>query len=198
MFGFGTRIEEAVNFYERNPNWSKMGKMIRDLRSCIDAVEDIDYLDNDQVYLLGNTIGGSVSLIAAALDSRVAGVAAVAAFSPWRTSNKQYETLRTYSHLHGFIPRLGLFAENPKNVPVDFSEIIAAAAPKPVLLIAPDIDRYTDIPALKSSMKLVSRIYELYGKKDQLLIKYPHEINRMTKEMYGEVGDFFEGLVKSR
>src|SRR5690606_29840991 len=100
------------------PHWSKMGKMVRDVRSCIDAVEDIHYLDAKRIYLLGNTIGGSVSLMTAALDNRVAGVATVAAFSPWRTSNGQYESIRVYSHLHGFIPRLGLFADNPQRTPV--------------------------------------------------------------------------------
>src|SRR5690606_30613723 len=30
MYGFGTRIEEARNFYKRYPHWSKMGKMVRD------------------------------------------------------------------------------------------------------------------------------------------------------------------------
>lgn len=196
MFGFGTRIEEATKFYQRNPQWSKMGKIIRDLRGCIDAVEDIDYLDNNHIYLLGNTIGGSVSLMTAALDSRVAGVATVAAFSPWRTSNKQYESIRTYSHLHGFIPRLGFFAERPQDAPVDFAEIIAAVAPRPVLLIAPDADRYTDIEALKSSMDKVASVYTLYGQKNNFHTTYPHELNRMTKEMYSRVGDFFMRLTK--
>jgi len=197
MFGFGTRIEEATNFYQRHPKWSKMGKMIRDVMGCIDAVEDLDYLDNEQVYLLGNTIGGSVSLMTAALDPRVAGVATVAAFSPWRTSNHQYESLKTYSHLHGFIPRLGFFAENPQGVPLDFGEIIAAAAPKPLLIIAPDLDRYTNIPDLKNAMRPVSNIYKLYGNEDQFIVTYPHEINRMTREMYKEVADFFLDLVKT-
>src|SRR5690606_36358551 len=164
MFGFGTRIEEATKFYDRQPQWSKMGKMVRDLRSCIDAVEDFEYLDNNRVYLLGNTIGGAVSLITAALDQRVAGVAVVAAVSPWRTSNNQYESLRTYSHFHGFIPRLGFFADIPQEAPVDFGEIIAAAAPKPMLIIAPDRDRYTDIDAFRSMMAPVGNVYRLYGK----------------------------------
>ncbi|HEY0669541.1 MAG TPA: alpha/beta fold hydrolase, partial [Sphingobacteriaceae bacterium] len=198
MVGFGTRIEEGTYFYKRHPEWSTMGKMVRDVMGSIDAVEDLDYLDKNHVYLLGNTIGGSVSLITAALDSRVAGVATVAAFSPWRTSNQQYESLRTYSHLHGFIPRLGFFAEKPQTVPVDFGEIIAAAAPKPLLVIAPDLDRYTDIPKLKNAMRPVSNVYQLYGKKDQFILTHPHEINRMTKQMYKEVGDFFQNLVKNR
>lgn len=194
LFGFGTRMEEATDFYQRHPHWSKMGKMVRDLQACMDAVEDLDYLDASRMYLLGNTIGGSLSLITAALDPRVAGIATVAAFSPWRSSNEQYESLRTYSHLHGFIPRLGFFAENPQNAPVDFGEIIAAVAPKPVLLIAPDADRYTDIKTLQGVMGKVSRVYDLYGKKSSLQVQYPHEINRMTKEMYREAGNFFAQL----
>lgn len=198
MFGFGTRIEEATKFYQRNPQWSKMGKMVRDLQACIDAVEDVSYLDESRIYLLGNTIGGSVSLITAALDSRVAGVATVAAFSPWRASNPQYESLRTYSHLHGFIPRLGPFVNNPQDAPVDFDEIIAAAAPKPILLIVPDADRYTDIKAIKKSIDKVSNLYSLYGKKNNLQVAFPHEINRMTKDMYTQAGDFFVQLAKSK
>lgn len=194
LFGFGTRIEEATRFYTRQPQWSKMGKMVRDLRSCIDAVEDIDYLDNNRVYLLGNTIGGAVSLITAALDQRVAGVAVVAATSPWRASDSRYESLRTYSHFHGFIPRLGFFAEKPQEAPVDFGEVIAAAAPKPMLIIAPDRDRYTDTDALKKMMSPVSNVYSLFGKSDQLVVQHPREINRMTQEMYREVGTFFHRL----
>src|SRR5690606_6586538 len=108
-----------------------------------------DYLDSQHVYLLGNTIGGSVSLMTAALDDRVAGIATVAAFSPWRSANERYPTVSNYARLYGFIPRLGAFTENPRDVPVDFGEILAAVAPRPVLLIAPELDRHTDLPALK-------------------------------------------------
>lgn len=199
MYGFGTRIWEAKNFYLRYPEWSKMGKMITDVKGCIDAIEDLDYLDEDHIYLLGNTIGGSVSLMTAALDDRVAGVATVAAFSPWRSSNSQYESLRTYSHLHGFIPKLGVFAENPQSTPVDFGEIIAAAAPKPMLILAPDLDRYTDILELKKMMKPVSEVYRLYQKQEQLKVKYPAgETNRMTVEMYDEVAAFFSALYEKK
>ncbi|SFB82351.1 Serine aminopeptidase, S33 [Parapedobacter composti] len=194
MYGFGTRIEEATHFYQRYPKWSKMGKMVRDIRSCIDAVEDLDFVDEKHVYLLGNTIGGSVSLFAAVLDKRVAGVATVAAFSPWRTSNSQYESLRTYSHLHGFIPKLGFFADSPSDVPVDFGELLAAVAPTPILIIAPDIDRHTDIEALKRAMVPVSQVYDLYGKQEHLIVDYPHEINRLTTEMFPEIGVFFRSL----
>lgn len=198
MYGFGTRIEEAKNFYTRYPKWSKMGKMVRDLRSCIDAAEDLDYLDNDRIYLLGNAIGGSVSLMTAALDDRVAGVATVGAFSPWRTANSQYESIRTYSHLHGFIPRLGFFATQPENVPVDFGEIMAMLAPKPVLIVAPDMDPHTDQQALQDVIDSVRPVYRLYGKEKQLYTLYPHDINRLSRDQYGQISGFFVRLINEK
>lgn len=198
LYGFGTRIEEAKHFYIRYPEWSKMGKMVRDLRSCIDAVEDISYLDDGRIYLLGNAIGGSVSLLTAALDNRVAGVATVAAFSPWRTSDAQFETLRTYSHLHGFMPRLGFFAADPGSAPVDFGEIIAAAAPTPMLIIAPRLDYHTDHPALKNMLVPAGRVYDLLGGKNQLKTTYPDDINRLSRDKYGEVSAFFTDLLNNK
>ncbi len=195
-YGFGTRIEEAQGFYTRTPDWSKMGKYISDIKGSIDGLETLEYVDKKHIYLLGNTLGGSISLMTAALDQRVAGVATVAAFSPWRTSNKQYESLKTHSHLHGNIPRLGFFAARPMDAPVDFGEIIAAIAPRPAMIIAPGLDRYTDITALKATLAPVFKVYGLYRSEANLVTKYPHEINRMTEDMYKEVSRFFTGLLK--
>lgn len=195
MYGFGTRIEEAKNFYTRYPKWSKMGKMVRDLRSCIDAAEDLDYLDNDRIFLLGNAIGGSVSLMTAALDDRVAGVATVAAFSPWRTSDTEYESIRVYSHLHGFMPRLGFFAEQPDQVPVDFGEIMAVIAPKPVLIVAPDMDPHTDRKSLQKVLASVRSVYSLHNEEKQLQTAYPHDINRLSRDQYGLISAFFMKLL---
>src|SRR5699024_7668315 len=152
MFGFGTRMEEAVNFYQRHPAWSKMGKMVSDVQSVLDGLEQIENVDTSRVFALGNTLGGTVGVYATALDERIKALVSVAGFSPYRTSTSQYESIRNMSHLHGLIPRLGLFAEEPQGVPVDFSEILACIAPRPMMVIAPTLDRYTDMSALKNSI----------------------------------------------
>ncbi len=195
MCGFGTRLEEGTYFYERFPEWSKMGKMVVDVKSCVDALGTFDFIDTKHIFLLGNTIGGSVALMSAARDERVAGLAVVSAFSPWRASNKQHESLRTYSHLHGFLPRLGFYAENPQDVPVDFAEIISCIAPRPLMIISPSLDRYADPDDVKAAMKSVGNVYEVFGKPGNLLFRTPLEINRMTEEMNEEVAGYFEGIV---
>lgn len=191
LFGFGARMEEALYFYERYPAWSKMGKMTRDIRACVDAVQAFEFLDQDRIFLLGNTIGGSLALMSAALDERVAGVAVVAAFSPWRKSNRTYKSLRTYSHLHGFIPRLGFFAADPRQAPVDFGEIMACIAPRPLLVVSPELDRYADQGAVKNTMQKVQGIYDLYGQSGRLFFETPREMNRITGEMYPVITTFF-------
>ena len=72
LFGCGTRIQEAQYFYQRFPKWSKMGKMVNDVSACIDALETMTSIDSKHIFVLGNTLGGSIGLIAAAQDQRIA------------------------------------------------------------------------------------------------------------------------------
>lgn len=190
MFGFGTRMEEAVNFYQRHPAWSKMGKMVSDVQSVLDGLEQIENVDTSRVFALGNTLGGTVGVYATALDERIKALVSVAGFSPYRTSTSQYESIRNMSHLHGLIPRLGLFAEEPQGVPVDFSEILACIAPRPMMVIAPTLDRYTDMSALKNSINASKNVYELLGD-DRLKLYQPKDINRLSPETLGEIIQFF-------
>lgn len=196
MCGFGTRLDEGTYFYERFPEWSKMGMMVGDVRSCVDALETFSIIDPKHIFLLGNTIGGSVALMAAARDERIAGVAVVSAFSPWRTSKPSYESIRTYSDKHGFIPRLGFFASRPNDTPVDFGEIISCIAPRPLMVIDPTLDRYADQEAVQNTMKSVESVYSLYGKRDRLKFQTPLEINRLTEEMDKDIVDFYSGQLQ--
>lgn len=192
MFGFGTRLEEALYFYSRHKAWSKMGKMVTDVSACVDAVGSFDFLDPDRVYVVGDTIGGAVGLMAAARDPRIAGVAVVAAFSPWRSSNSRYESIRLFSHWHGFMPRLGLFADRPEEAPVDYPEILAALAPRKLMVVAPTLDRHSNGEAVTRTLEQVAKVYELHGARDRLRISRPTEINRMMPAMEEEILRFLK------
>ena len=197
MCGFGTRLEEGTYFYQRFPGWSKMGMLVSDVKACTDALETFDYIDSKHIFLLGNTIGGSVALMAAAQDERIAGVAVISAVTPWRTSNSRYESLKTYSHQHGFIPKLGFFADHPKDAPVDFGEIISCIAPRPLMIISPTLDRYADQDAVQNTMKAVENVYGLYGKKERLIFQRPLEINRMNETMNIDVANFYSNILNN-
>ncbi len=193
QIGFGTRIEEGRLFYERFPNWSKMGRMVADVRYSVDALSEVEFIDPQKIYTAGYALGATVGLYSAALDERIAGTISVCGFSPMRsnTPGKSAEGIYEYSHLHGLIPRLGFFVGQESRIPYDFDEILACIAPRPVFIIAPSWDQYTDIKDIKLCVDEVRNVYDLFKAKDKLEIFTPEDYNRFSPEMQQKVIQWF-------
>jgi len=194
QIGFGTRVRDAREFYRRYPKWSLMGKMVSDTRAAIDAASALETIDSKRILVLGYALGAKVGLIAAALDDRVKGVAAVAGFDPLRldTKDKGTEGIRQHSHLHGLIPRFGFFVDHEDRLPVDFDEILAAVAPRSVLIVAPELDRYARVEDVRSEVDQSRRIYVSLGRPDALRIETPREFSRFPHSLQEEVFDWLD------
>ena len=184
LIGFGSRIEEGRLFYERFPNWSKMGKMVADLRSAIDELSGLELVNKEKMFVAGYSLGATVGLYGAAMDERIAGVISVSGFSPMRTDypGKTTEGIQSYSHLHGLIPRLGFFVGQESRIPYDFHEILALIAPRPLLVVAPTWDQFASVEDIRQSIEEVSQVYRLYGSSN-IQLHTPEDYNRFSSEM---------------
>lgn len=189
QIGFGTRIEEGKYFYERFPHWSKMGRMTADVRWAVDALQEIEFIDPEQIWLVGYTLGGAVGLYSAALDERVAGVVSVSGFSPMRTNTpgKTAEGIYEYSHLHGLIPRLGFFAGKEEHIPYDFGEIMGCIAPRPLMVISPTWDQYTHYDDVQKSINAVKKVYSLHQAEKEIEFIAPEDYNRFSPDIQQEI-----------
>jgi len=138
----GSRQEERRDFYTRYPKWSLMGKMVLDARHAIDAALANPDVDPKRFSLVGFGMGGMVATFTAALDERAASAASASGFAPFRSDTDASGTggLHRWSHLYGWLPRLGGFVGHETDVPVDFPEILSAIAPRPFLAVAPKLD----------------------------------------------------------
>jgi dienelactone hydrolase len=185
MIGFGNRLEEGTRFYNRYPHWSKMGKMVTDVRGAVDALSNLPFVDRTKIYVSGYSLGATVSLYAAALDPRIAGVVSVCGFTPMRTDvqGRGTEGIMAYSHLHGLLPRLGFFVGNESRLPYDFNEILACIAPRPVLVIAPLLDKDAHPEDIQKCIDDVSGVYGIYGKNRNIELFTPEDYNRFSPEM---------------
>jgi len=184
MVGFGSRVEEAFHFYDRYPHWSMMGKMVADTRSIINDICDrMPFIDSSNIYLTGYSLGGTVALFTAALDSRVKGTAVLSAFSSFRDVSKGTEGIRSYSDLHGLIPRLGFFIGNERRIPVDFGDIISCIAPRSLLIIAPEQDRHHPIATVRKTMLTISGKYNREHSFDKLTFLQPNTYNHYTDNL---------------
>ena len=190
--GTGARKDERQRFYEENPGWSLMGKMVHDARHAIDAAQWLSGGKEKRVYLYGYAMGGSVALLTAALDDRVHGVASVAGFTPFRTDVAERRTggIRRLSHLYGWIPRLGHFIGNEDRIPVDFDEILASIAPRRTLVIAPSLDRYAAFDEVLLSVYGAREASAARGDEAAIELMILYEENRLTNEMQKAVVDW--------
>ena len=93
------------------------------------------------------------------------------------------EGIRAYSHLHGLLPRLGFFVGNEGRTPYDFHEIIASIAPRPILVIAPTMDKDAVLPDVTLAVEKARNIYSLYGAPDNLQLSTPDDFSRYSPAM---------------
>lgn len=166
QFGFGDRLLEGGEFYEKYPKWSKLGRMVYDVRCAVDFVHGAGIVDGtrpefdkEQVVLLGYSLGGMVALHSAALDQRVTAVASFCGFTPMRTDtdNKSTGGTRRWWEWHGLQPKLGLFLGSEEKIPYDYDDLLRAIAPRPTLVYSAKKDRHVDAKDVAACLDRVKR-----------------------------------------
>ncbi len=187
--GFGSRMSESGPFYDRYPHWSQMGRMVEDARAAIDALEKDSLVDPQRIYLFGYSMGGAVGIYTAALDSRVKGLVSICGFTPMRSDTADRGTggIARYSHEHPLIPRLGFFVGHENQIPYDFPELLGSLAPRPVLVVQPQLDRDATPADVQSAIEQAKKVYALYGSAAKLQLQDPWDYNRLPTRMQDEI-----------
>jgi len=196
QLAFGTRGPHFRNFYQRYPHWSLMGRMVCDTRGVIDALCALDCVDHSRIFMMGYALGGKVGLMVAALDERVKAVASVCGFDPlkYTAPGDGTEGVGHYSRLHGLLPRLGFFAGEESRLPFDYDRVLALVAPRPVLVVAPRLDRYTRVEAAQSEVEQARKVYQLLGRPEALRLDTPVDFNRFMEDRQQQVIDWIAQL----
>ncbi len=179
--GFGARMAELGPFYDRTPQWSQLGRMIADTRAAIDALEKDANVDAQNISLFGYTLGGAVALHTAALDPRVRSVVSVSGFTPMRTDTSAKPTggLARFSIERPLVPKLGLFIGREAEIPYDYDDLLAATAPRPVLVVQPSMDRDATPADVRAAVATARQAYAAQNAADKLTLHEPHDYQRM-------------------
>ena len=190
--GFGSRLTETGPFYDRYPHWSHMGRMVEDVRTAVDALEKDSLVDPKHIYVFGYSMGATVGLYAAALDPRIQGVVSIAGFTPMRTDTAAKGTggVARYSNERDLMPRLGFFVGHEAQIPYDFHELLGLIAPRPVLVVQPQLDRDATPADVKTAVDEAKKVYALYGASDKLGFREPWDYNRLPDRLQDEAIDW--------
>ncbi len=186
--GFGTRMSETRPFYQRYPQWSRMGRLVEDVRMAVDALQADKLVDPEQISIFGYSLGGMVGLYATALNPHIKSLVSICGFTPMRTDTAESGTggLARFCDERGLIPRLGFFVGHEKHIPYDYHDLMGLIAPRPVMVVQPLLDRDA-IPAdVRTSVEQASKVYALYGAADKLKLWEPWDYNRLPDYMQNE------------
>jgi hypothetical protein len=84
------------------------------------------------------------------------------------------------------MPRIAIeYANNPRNMPFDFPDVIASLAPRALFVNAPKGDDNFDVSGVADCVAVAAKAYERAGAADRLAAVFPdggHDFGRPERE----------------
>ena len=93
-------------------------------------------------------------------------------------------------------PKLGFFVGSESRIPYDFHEMLSCIAPRPILVIAPKLDKDAHHDDIKKCLSEVAKIYNLYGAIDNIQMYEPNDFNRLSSEMRDKMYSWLSEMLK--
>jgi pimeloyl-ACP methyl ester carboxylesterase len=185
QLGYGRRTEEVEEFYRRHPNWSLLGKLVRDAQAAVDALSLLPFVDAQQLGGVGYGLGSMVGLHLGALDERLASFVSVCGPPSFQLDTDENRTggILRWSQQHMLLPKLGYFIGHEDRVPYDMSDLLACFAPRPVLVVSPQLDRDAPPDLVTPAVEAARQVYARHGAADRLAQLAPEDYNRLGPEM---------------
>ena len=158
MLGFGNRIEEGTRFYQRYPHWSKMGKMVLDVRGAVDAWRTL--MRRSRADLRGGVFAGgygrSLCRGFGRADSR-GGFDRRLHADAHQYRGKRHRGDSGVQPFARAVAAAGILPGEEARIPYDFHEILACIAPRPLLVIAPTMDKDAVLEDVKYCVEQAGR-----------------------------------------
>lgn len=201
---------DAIPFYTAHPRWSLLGKMIADVSRAIDYLRTLDFVDPARIACAGHSHGGITTIFGLALEPRLAAGASNCGFDTFRIDGNVWR----WSHATALMPMLGFYISSPYitmdryrampdseviQVPFELHEVLALAAPRPLLLSTSD-DDFVFPNAGWSARMAVARLQDVYaahGRLESLDHTYFSGGHRLPPPVARRMYDWLERVLRT-
>ncbi len=162
---------------------------------AVDVLQSLPEVDPKRIGVIGHSLGGHNALFAAVFDPRIKAVVTSCGFNSFFAYAGG--NLAGWSHA-GYMPRIAsVYGKDPKQMPFDFTEILAAVAPRPIFISAPMKDSNFPVTGVMDCVAAAKPVYGLFGAEDRLVVRYPpggHDFPAQTRE---EAYRWLDGVLKA-
>lgn len=162
---------------------------------AIDVLETLPEVDTSRIGSIGHSLGGYNTLFLGLFDPRVKVMVSSAgynAFPDYAASKYGGGDLKNWG-IDKHMRRIRTIYDNdPKQVPFDFPELLAALAPRPVFTNAPTHDDYFDLPGVLKCLDTARPVYEMFGNAGGLEIQSPEARHDFPDAQRQAAYEFFD------
>lgn len=150
---------------------SATAKGIGNHMRCVDLLQSLPEVDPARIGAIGHSLGGHNTLFAGVFDERIRVMVTSCGFNSFA---KYYGgDLTGWSHA-GYMPRIAeRYEKDPRKMPFDFTEVLAALAPRAVFINAPLQDANFEVSGVRDCVRAAAPVYALCGKPEHLVSVYP-------------------------
>ena len=175
--GFVTLAPDYPNFgdYQFDPYAhgyvSATMKGLWNHRRALDLLQSLPQVDGKRLGCIGHSLGGHNTLFLAAFDERVKVAVSSCGFNAF--PKYMGGDLTGWSH-RGYMPRIAeLYHCDPVEMPFDFTEVLAAIAPRAVYINAPTGDDNFEVSGVKDCLVAARPVFALLRAAGRLVAEHP-------------------------
>jgi dienelactone hydrolase len=175
--GYVTLVPDYPSFGEYPYNFSHSRfqsgtmKAIWNNVRAVDLLQTLPEVDGERIGCIGHSLGGHNAMFTAAFDTRIKAVVSSCGF----TSFPKYYggNLKGWTSPR-YMPRIAsVYDMKPEKMPFDFTEVVAALAPRAFLASAPIRDGNFEVSGVKDCIAAAAPVYELLDAGQKLAANYP-------------------------
>lgn len=145
VWGDGERLpvsglcRDTRELYEKHPQWSYLGKIIWDCMRGVDVLAALPEVDPERIGMTGHSLGAIATVFTAAFEPRLKVLVSNGCVASWYEQHQpgHWALDDSDGQINCFIRRLRpyLTPERWREIPVQWPQIMALAAPRPLLVI---------------------------------------------------------------
>lgn len=138
---------------------------------AVDLLQSLPEVDGKRIGVIGHSLGGHNSLFVAAFDERIKVAVTSCGFNSFL---KYYGGELTGWSSVSYMPRIAeLYGKDPLKMPFDFTEILAAIAPRAVFVNAPLHDGNFEVSGVYDCINAAKPVYDLFHASNNLVAMHP-------------------------
>lgn len=164
-------------------------------RRAVDLLESLPEVDPQRIGVVGVSLGGHNSLFVGVFDPRLKVIVTSSGFDSF--TDYMGGKLDGWCQAR-YMPRIEtVYGKDPRRVPFDFPEVLAALAPRHLYVHAPISDTNFQVESVKRCVAAAAKIYGLLGAADRIVAVYPPGGHGYPKEDRELSYEFIDRVLKA-